>query len=1069
MSKRADNYEITALEGAEAVRNPKVVGMYIGDVENGAGFHHMLMEVLDNSVDEYLAGYCNNIIITLHKDGSASCHDNGRGIPVYYMDKEKASALEVVLTKLHAGGKFDEGNYKVSGGLHGVGVSVVNFLSARFRACVYRDGKEYTMAFAKGKKIEDLSSRPFRKTNGTLIRFAPDPTIFKNVLRFDPEKVKIKLRQLSYLCRGLTIEFIDEKNKTKEIFGGGEGIADFVKSLANNKLLFDPISFTDTKNNVIVDIALQWLDDGSDIEKSYYFTNNIPNLDGGSHTAGFKAGLTRTINTYIANSDLPKSLKISLSGDDIREGLVAVISIRHPNPRFSSQTKDKLVSEDARTAVEGTISTHLMDYLEQNPTVAKKIVTRCVNAFKAREAAKKAREAVRKSVLSSSTGVLPGKLADCQERDPNLAELFIVEGDSAGGCFSGDTKIALVDGRNISFKDLVQEYKDGKENYCYTIRNNGQIGIQKIMSPRITKKSLVIAVHIDNGEIIKCTPNHEFMLNDGSFKKAKDLKNNDSLMPFYKKLSDVRDKGITINGYEMVWCPKNNYWFFTHTLADWYNRWIGVYKKGDGDCCHHKDFNKLNNNPTNIIRMSKKEHLKLHSEHLQFTIHSEEVKEKCRQAHQTPEYREKMSARMKQPETRKILSQQARVQWKNEDYKEHMVKKWKEFYDNNEEYRKANNEQLYRATREYWQVEQNRKKRSQEVVVYYQDHPEAKEKLRETALKQWDDKDLVEWRRQKTKEQWTPEFREKRKEAYNKTYYKHTIELMKEIFDNCGSLNSYDDARRKNGSRNLLKKSTFVDRFFDGNEDRMIEAVRNHNHKVVKIVELFEKMEVYDLEVPKSHNFALSSGVFVHNSAKQGRDRKFQAILPLRGKVLNVEKAEFRKLMANEELTNLVTAMGVGIGRALDLNNLRYHKVIIMTDSDVDGSHIRTLLLTFFFRQMPQLIMNGNLYIAVPPLYRVNIRGNSYYLKDDKELSEFVKERKLQRDKLNIQRFKGLGEMNPIQLWSTAMDPNTRKMLQVSIDNYLEADRLFSMLMGTQVDVRKEFITERVSIARIDV
>jgi len=630
-----DDYKITSLEGLEAVR--RVPGMYIGDTEDGTGYHHMLMEVLDNSVDEFLAGHCDNIIITLHKDGSASVEDNGRGIPVYHMEKEKASALEVVLVKLHAGGKFDKKAYSVSGGLHGVGVSVVNALSARLRAAVFRDGKEYTMAFAKGKKVEEISSRPLKRKSGTLIRFIPDPTIFKKNNSFDSEKIKIKLRELSFLCKGLSIDFVDEKNKIKETFGGGTGISDFVKFLAKTKLLDEPVSFIDTKEDIVVDVALQWLDDSSDSELCQYYTNNIPNPDGGSHTAGFKSALTRTINNYITNSDLPKGLKISLSGDDIREGLVAVVSIRHPTPRFSSQTKEKLVSEDARSAVENTIASHLTAYLEQTPATAKKVITRCVNAFKAREAARKARDAVRKSVLASGAGVLPGKLADCQERDPEKCEIFIVEGDSAGG------------------------------------------------------------------------------------------------------------------------------------------------------------------------------------------------------------------------------------------------------------------------------------------------------------------------------------------------------------------------------------------------------------------------------------------------SAKQGRDRRFQAILPLRGKVLNVEKAEFRKMMANEELTTLVTAIGAGIGRSFDPKAIRYNKIIIMTDSDVDGAHIRTLLLTFFFRQMPQLILNGNLYIAVPPLYRVVVRSNPYYLKDDAELAQFVKERKLQRDKLGLQRFKGLGEMNPQQLWDTAMDPVNRKLLQVFIGNYLEADRVFSMLMGTQADVRRDFISERALNAKADV
>jgi DNA gyrase subunit B len=577
------------------------------------------------------------IIVTLHKDGSASIRDNGRGIPIHHMKEEKMTALEVVFSILHAGGKFDKEAYQHSGGLHGVGVSVVNALSARLKAVVYRDGREHTIVFAQGKKVGDITSKPSKSASGTFVRFIPDTSVFKKVIGFDPEMVETKLLELSYLCKGLTVEFIDEINDTKEVFSGGSGISDFVKHLASGKLLSDMIAFSNSKDKIIVDIAFQWLSDGSDAEIIKYYTNNIPNLDGGSHMSGFKSALTRTVNTFISNSDLPKSLKVSLSGDDIREGIVAIVSIRHPSPRFSSQTKDKLVSEDARTAVEQIVSDNFMGYLEQNPPQAKKIITRCVNAWKAREAAKKAREAVRKSVMSDGTCVLPGKLADCQERDPAQCEIFIVEGDSAGG------------------------------------------------------------------------------------------------------------------------------------------------------------------------------------------------------------------------------------------------------------------------------------------------------------------------------------------------------------------------------------------------------------------------------------------------SSKQGRNRKFQAILPLRGKVLNIEKSEFQKMIKNEEIVNLITAIGGGIGRTFDAEKIRYHKIIICTDADVDGSHIRALLLTFFFRQMPQLIENGHIYIAVPPLYRISFRGRPHYLKDDEALKQFIKEKKLNKAKLKLQRFKGLGEMNPGQLWETTMNPNTRTLLQITIGNYLEADRVFSILMGNQVEPRRNFVIKHSELAHLDV
>jgi len=644
MAKK-NEYKITALEGIDAVR--KVPGMYIGDLDSGSGLHHLLMEVIDNSVDEYMANFCDKIVVSLHRDGSASVADNGRGIPTYYMEDKKQSALEVVFTALHAGGKFDKSNYEHSGGLHGVGISVVNALSDKLRVIVHRDGKEYTMAFAKGKKIEDLSEKPYKGKNGTLVRFAPDPdpTIFNKKVKFNPEVIKEKLRELSYLCKGLHIKFVDEIRKTSEEFDGDNGLEEFIYHLGNNKLIDKPIIFSGEKDRILVDIALQWLQD-SEFEICKCYTNNIPNSDGGTHMAGFRAGLTRTINSFISSSDLPKTLKVSLSGDDVREGLVSVINIRHPNPKFNSQDKVKLVSDDARPVVESIISEQLMSFLELNPQIAKKIVVSCVNAFKAREAAKKAREAIRNSNIKNGAAVLPGKLADCSSRDPAESELFVVEGDSAGG------------------------------------------------------------------------------------------------------------------------------------------------------------------------------------------------------------------------------------------------------------------------------------------------------------------------------------------------------------------------------------------------------------------------------------------------SAKQGRNREFQAILPLRGKVLNVERCEFQKLVKNEELMSLITAIGAGIGRAFEPSHLRYHKIIIMTDSDVDGSHIRALLLTFFFRQMPQLILNGNVFIARPPLYRLTYRGNKYYIKDEHSFKEFVKEHGLSAEKdvgqarhkgYTLQRFKGLGEMNPEQLWETAMNPNTRTMSRVTIENPLEADKIFSILMGNQVEPRRAFLDEHATLANLDI
>jgi DNA gyrase subunit B len=627
---------IKVLKGLEAVRLRP--GMYIGNTDDGTGYHHMLMEVLDNSIDEHMNGHCDKVSIILHKNGSASVEDNGRGIPTGWMPSEKKSELEVALTVLHAGGKFDKGGYKYAGGLHGVGVSAVNAISTWMEAVVWRDGKEHRVRFERGKKIGDISEKRIReKKTGTLIHFLPDDTIFRNVVEFAPDRVTGRLKELSHLCSGLTISLTDERNGTVERFDGLEGLCGLVRGMATGSLVGEPVSFSeDDKAGIVVDVALVWTSE--DKESCRCYTNNIPNPDGGTHLVGFRAALTRTLNSYITETEqLPKNLKKTLSGDDIREGLVAAISIRHPDPRFSSQTKDKLVSEDARTAVETCFSDMFRAYLDEHPAEAKAIIQRCILAAQAREAARRARELTKRKSDMGDAFSLPGKLADCQERDPALCELFVVEGDSAGG------------------------------------------------------------------------------------------------------------------------------------------------------------------------------------------------------------------------------------------------------------------------------------------------------------------------------------------------------------------------------------------------------------------------------------------------SAKQGRDRKNQAILPLRGKVLNVERCEWKKLLANEELTTLVTAMGTSIGRNFSVDGLRYHKIIIMTDSDVDGSHIRTLLLTFFFRQMPQLIMEGHIYIAQPPLYRVTYRGNHYYLKDDRALIALKKEKRIPDGSFHKQRFKGLGEMNPEQLWETTMDPTKRNLIKVEVGNLLVADRLFGLLMGDQVEPRRRFIEEMANSANLDI
>jgi DNA gyrase subunit B len=637
---------IQVLEGLEAVR--KRPAMYIGDLSS-KGLHHLVYEVVDNSIDEALAGHCDNIDVVINEDNSIKVVDNGRGIPTDFHEKEQKSALEVVMTVLHAGGKFDKDSYKVSGGLHGVGVSCVNALSKHLKAIVYRNGKIYTQEYEKGKPLFDIKQIGETDRTGTEIIFKPDDSIF-NLTEFNFEILASRLRELAFLNKGITLKITDlrelEENGNggqhpSETFYSERGLEEFVELLdqTREKLIEKPIHIETEKNEIPVEIALQY--NTSFAENIHSYVNNINTIEGGTHLSGFRRGLTRTLKAYADKSGMLAKLKFDINGDDFREGLTAVVSCKVAEPQFEGQTKTKLGNTEVMGAVDQAVSNMLGNYLEENPKDARIIVQKVILAAQARHAARKARELVqRKGVLSGSG--LPGKLADCSSRDPEISEVFLVEGDSAGG------------------------------------------------------------------------------------------------------------------------------------------------------------------------------------------------------------------------------------------------------------------------------------------------------------------------------------------------------------------------------------------------------------------------------------------------TAKQGRDRNFQAILPLRGKILNVEKAMPHKIFDNEEIKNIFTALGVSVGteedtKALNMEGLRYYKVIIMTDADVDGSHIATLIMTFFYRHMEDLINGGHLYIATPPLYLVKKGRQERYCWSEEERLQAIEDFGKGKDSgVNIQRYKGLGEMNASQLWDTTMNPEQRTLRQVTIESAAEADRIFSMLMGDDVPPRRDFIEKHAKYANID-
>ncbi len=782
--------------------------------------------------------------------------DDGRGIPVDKHAQTKKSALETVLTTLHAGAKFGGKAYQVSGGLHGVGVSVVNALSIYLKAEVCRDGFRYEQEYSRGKVKGSVKKVGPSRQTGTTITFEPDGDIFKEK-EFDFKRILTHLRQQAYLTPGVKIVIKDQRGKEHQqyafYFEGGLG--SYIQYLTEDLTpQHDSVFYVKgEKEGVQVEASLRYTEEFETYEES--FANNIGTQEGGMHLTGFRTALTRTLNDYGKKNNFLKG-EDTLTGEDVREGMTAVVSVKIKDPQFEGQTKAKLGNPEAKTAVEAVVGEALADFLERNPQDSRAIIEKCLLSAKARKAAKAARQTIlRKGALEGLS--LPGKLADCSSRNPEESELYIVEGESAGGCFSGDTMIALADGRSISFENLIEEYNQGKKNYCYTVLANGSIGIELIEHPRKTKTDAeVLKVILDNGGEIICTSDHRFMLGDGSYTKARDLQAGTVL----KTLLQERNKKPAFSADS-----------------------LGIAR--------------------NTIALE-----------LSSTI--------------------------------SIANQAILSREKNDE-----------------------------------------------------------------AFKPWTAREL----------------------------------------------------------HPSIPRRQLEDRYCTPPTAYLLYSEQDDFKKVQSVVLLEERIDVYDLEVKGTHNFALASGVFVHNSGKQARDRRFQAILPLRGKILNVERARLDKILDSKEIRALVIAVGTAIGEDFDIEKARYHRIIIMTDADVDGSHIRALLLTLFYRYLKPIIDKGYLYIAQPPLYRIQMGKQVSYAYAEAERDKILASLKKEKG-VSVQRYKGLGEMNPGQLWETTMSPSQRILLQVNVEDAKEAEKTFDVLMGDEVLPRKKFIqTHAKSVKNLDI
>ncbi|MCE7000219.1 ATP-binding protein [Saccharothrix sp. S26] len=1148
--------DLTHLEGLEAVR--KRPGMYIGSTDS-RGVNHLFTEVVDNSTDEGVAGHATKVVVTLHADGSVQVDDDGRGIPTGVHAKSGLSGVELVLTRLHAGGKFGGSGYKTSGGLHGVGASAVNALSHRFDVVVRREGKTHEMSFAHGvpgvfdgpgpdaafTRQSGLRVTGRTKRTGTSIRYWHDARYFENGAALDVEAVRTKLRNTAFLVPGVTyvLRVATDDGIDEETFHFPGGLVDMVDHLApsSDKPVTGTLLITGTgvyhenaadENGVMrskverqaeVEIALRW---GTGYERIVEcFTNTIRNVHGGTHRRGFDRAVLKAVQDAIGKTrGLLKPKEDPPTLDDVLEGMTAVVHVRIPEPQFTSQTKDELSTAGITKVTLGVVEKHIKAWTEDRRTKAeaKVVLQKVVDASRVRLTQKQQKDAARRKTALEGAA-MPAKLVDCRTTGVSRSELFLVEGDSALGCFTGDTLVALASGRAMSFAELAADWERGVTHFGYTTNRAGRVVVAPLVEPRLTKRDApLVRVTLDSGESVRCTPDHLFRLRDGSYRRADQLQPGDSLMPLYRSVS-AKSSGDKLEGYERVWMNDRQEWVYTHYLADAHNLRHGLDSADNGTVRHQVDVDKRNNDPRNLRRMTWDDHAALHAPMMGEHVHAGY---RAWLAEGGLEFKSAMlSAQWKDPDFRQACLARLAALNADPEFRRRIEQGFQDWYaqldpDERAEYA----ERMRERQAAYWAHPEHREAAAERVRSFFA-QPGRRAEWSERSKRQWADEDLLAWRSRKTVEQFSdPAERERQRaaviawhEEHPEFGERHSLRMKLRMLDpdndhlakaRAGRRRYVESvprpervAKQREGKRlaalkrlrpflsltdaeiaaayetDRLANARTGSKFerlleaFDSDLGRLREAAAHANHAVASVEPLTETADVYDLTVDGYHNFALEAGVFVHNSARMARVSEYQALLPLRGKILNVQKASLADTLRNAEIASIVQVLGAGTGRTFDLGAMRYGRVILMADADVDGSHIRTLLITLFAKYMRPVIEDGRLYAAMPPLHKVMTKGRNpetHFTFSQREMEQKVArlEKAGKTVVKPVPRFKGLGEMDADELWETTMNPATRSVRRITMHDAEAAEAALELLMGEKVEPRRAWLVE--SAARVD-